>query len=199
MPRPLLLAVVWLVGVALAIGTGLLAVRLVGDQVGDAPQSVLSQADLREAAAQTPTSRTAAPVATTTQPVRSPSVAPTAAPSRRARPPIAPTSRPTGAVTREPTRPPSPGPTRGPVTSAPRTFSITGGTLSVRCAGTAGQLVYAAPAPGWGLDEQSVSGPQVEVRFASADTRSRITVTCVTGTPVEKERRVDGDSGSGNG
>jgi hypothetical protein len=72
--------------------------------------------------------------------------------------------------------------------------------VGVRCRGTAPERVYSTPAQGYALDETSVSGNVLEVRFRSANgrTRIRMEIGCSTGTPVLLENRVD-SSGGGKG
>lgn len=196
-PRPVLLALVWLLGVALATGTGLLAVRLVAEQVGD---DALPTVDVRAALSGGPVLTAGGPTAPVVRPSAAP--APTGTrPTSGPRPGA--TTRPTPQPTavRTTTAMPSPRPTATPRTtavSAPRTFSLTGGTVSVRCRGTAAELVYALPAQGFALDERSVSGATAEVRFENDALRSRIEVTCAGGTPVVSDRRVEERSGGGD-
>ena len=128
-PRPVLLALVWLLGVALATGTGLLAVRLVAEQVGD---DALPTVDVRAALSGGPVLTTGG----TTVPVVRPSAAPrptgtrptsASRPAATTRPAPQPTEVRTSAATSSATS--SPRPTATPRTtavSAPRTFSLTG-------------------------------------------------------------------------
>jgi len=200
-PRPVLLALVWLLGVALATGTGLLAVRLVAEQVGD---DALPTVDVRAALSGGPVLTTGGPTVPVVRPSAAPrptGTRPTSAsrPAATTRPAPQPTEVRTSAATSSATS--SPRPTATPRTtavSAPRTFSLTGGTVSVRCRGTAAELVYALPAQGFALDERSVSGSTAEVRFENDALRSRIEVTCSSGTPVVSDRRVEERSGGGD-
>lgn len=97
------------------------------------------------------------------------------------------------------TRTVAPGPTPAravpagspPVVPATIPFSTTGGSVGVRCRGRVPQRVYATPAQGWLLDETSLEGGLLEVRFTRGGTRSRIGIACRTGAPVVAERRVD--------
>jgi hypothetical protein len=161
---PLLLVLVWLGGLLVATSVGLLAVRLVGDQVGDPAVAPLSAVAAASAAA--------------TGPSR-----PSPAPLSDAPPSTAPTPGPSGA--------PSPSAAVG----APRTFTTSGGTLGVQCAGTALRLLYATPAQGYALDERAVSGPEAEVRFEGRGTRVRVRLSCATGAPQLVEQRTDPDGG----
>ena len=104
-------------------------------------------------------------------------------------------ARPSAVPTQSGSRRPSTGPTTAPA-SAPIAFSSQGGSVGVRCAGTVPRKVYATPAQGYVLDESSVEGPVLEVRFTQGRTRVRLGVSCGTGTPVLVERRVD-TSGKG--
>ena len=143
-----LLALVWLLGVVVATGIGLLAVRLVAAQVGE------------------------------------PAVPPVTG-DVVARPPEA-SSAPSPSATGV-----QPSATAAPVVTASRSFRSAGGTVGVECAGRTARLVFATPAEGFALDEQSVAGPEVEVRFEADDTRVRSTVSCASGAPVLVEQRVD--------
>ena len=156
-PAPLLLAF-WLAAVVVATGVGVLAVRLVESQVGDATVPVLSTKDVASAL-------TAAPKASTL-----PSRSATATPAR-------PSARPV---------------------VAPKVFTSRGGSVGVRCRGSATELVYRTPAQGYVLDETSVEGGVLEVRFVSGRTRARLGISCGSGTPVLVENRVD-TSGGGKG
>jgi hypothetical protein len=159
MPRPLLLAAVWVAGMCVAVSAGLLVVRLVADQVGESPVSSIGP---NEVPGPTTPPSTVAPTAVVTK---------TAAPTR-SRPPAS--SRPTS-----------------PTVSPPATFSSAGGSLAVRCRGRAAELVYASPQHGWALDEQEVSGSEVEVRFERDRTTVRLKVACESRRPVLLERRTE--------
>lgn len=110
-----------------------------------------------------------------------------------------PSARPGTTASPLPTRSPTRSPA-GPARSAVMVFTSQGGTVGVRCRGTAAERVYSTPAQGYVLDETSVNGNVLEVRFRSADgrTRVRLEISCGSGTPVLVERRVD-TSGGGKG
>ncbi|MCW2615492.1 MAG: hypothetical protein JWN08_2486 [Frankiales bacterium] len=152
---PLLLLVVWLAGVVVATSVGVLAVRLVAEQVGDPAVPPLSAS--AAAAAPTPGRSATGPAGST-------------APS----------------VTADPSRPAAAG------TAA---FRSPGGTVGLQCTGTTAQLLYATPADGYALDERSVSGSGVEVRFEGRGTRVRMELSCADGTPRLVDVRTDDRSG----
>ena len=114
-------------------------------------------------------------------------------------PPLAVT--PTGA----PSAPVAPSPGAGtpavvpttPERLASLTFRSTGGTVGAQCAGSVPRLLYAAPADGYALDESSVEGVELEVRFESESARARLTISCAGATPRLVDDRVDARSGSG--
>jgi cytoskeletal protein RodZ len=88
-----------------------------------------------------------------------------------------------------PTAPPAP-PTSQPATST-QTFSLTGGTVTVTCAGNAITLNSATPNAGFTIDKQENEDGQVEVRFRNDDHESRLQVACQNGTVVVEELRED--------
>jgi hypothetical protein len=185
-----LLAAVWLGGVVLATGTGLLAVRLVAAQVGEDAVPVLSADDVGHAlASESASPRAVVPAASTS-------------PAKSARPTTS--SRPVSSTA--PTRASSPAPRRTAAASAApvRSFSSDGGSVGARCRGAVPEQVYATPAQGYRLDQSSVQGDILEVRFESSSTKVRLEIGCRSGTPYLADRRTDtsgsGDSGgSGKG
>ena len=91
---------------------------------------------------------------------------------------------------------PSPVPTRSPTRTAPattssRTFTSVAGTVGVQCSGSAARLLYATPADGYALDEQSVVGSELEVRFEGRDTRVRMDLSCAGGQARLVDQRTD--------
>ena len=104
---------------------------------------------------------------------------------------VSPTARTPASVA------PSPGAgTPAVVPTAPErlaslTFRSTGGTVGAQCAGRVPRLLYATPAEGYALDESSVEGTELEVRFESESARARLTIGCATGTPTLVDDRVD--------
>jgi cytoskeletal protein RodZ len=155
----------WVAAVVVATAVGLLAVRLLVQQVGDPGEPVLSTKDVGQALSSTP------PASRSASPRPTPKATPSTTPA---------------------TRPPSPE-AGSPITP----FRTTGGSVGVRCRGTEPQRVYATPAQGWVLDETSTEGGVLEVRFTKDRTRSRIGISCGSGTPVVVERRVDTSGGKG--
>lgn len=79
---------------------------------------------------------------------------------------------------------------RAPVvpTSQDRTFSATGGQVSVRCTGNVIQLRIAQPDNGWRVQVENAGPDQIEVAFGTGDEErhggTKVTAVCVGGTPV---------------
>lgn len=167
-----LLPAVWLLGAAVAIGTGLVAVRLVSSQVGDPAVPPLTADGVQRALS----SATATPGAGTSATPTSPRPAATSGSPR-------PVVRPGATASSSP----RPGTTTAPAASRTGTFSNEGGTIGVRCDGTAPRLLYATPADGYRVAERKVDADRVEVRFARGDGKGedpRLRVVCRNGTPV---------------
>lgn len=165
-PR-LLLVLVWIAGAVVATSIGLLAVRQVASSVGDPAVPVLSDGGVP-----------------TTQP------GPTASPGI--------TSPPTGGPSPVTSLSPSvvaPTPVRStrPPARASASFRSQGGTVGVQCAGATPSLLYATPADGYALDERSVEGSELEVRFEAGQRRVKLTLSCATGSPRLVDEEVDGD------
>ena len=91
-------------------------------------------------------------------------------------------------VPQEPSSPVLP----APVAMAPqdRTFSATGGQVSVRCIGERIQLRIAQPENEWRVQVEKTGPSEVEVVFRPGDEEHRggtkVTAVCVGGTPVFK-------------
>lgn len=86
----------------------------------------------------------------------------------------------------------APSPAQAPP-SASRTFRSQGGTVAAQCSGTVPRMVYATPADGYALDERSVEGSELEVRFEAGETRAKLTISCASGSPVLVDEDVDDD------
>jgi hypothetical protein len=106
-------------------------------------------------------------------------------------PPV--TTQTAPARTTPPTTPPvtAPGAQATAAPTATRTFTSPAGTLGAQCAGTTARLLYATPADGYAVDEQSVSGSELEVRFEGRGVRVRTSVSCASGRPELLEQRTD--------
>ena len=102
---------------------------------------------------------------------------------------VAPSASPSASSPSPPqVRPSSPA---AAVTSA--SFRSAGGTVGVQCAGATPSLLYATPADGYALDERSVEGVELEVRFEAGERRVKLTVSCAGGSPRLVEEETDGD------
>ncbi len=86
-----------------------------------------------------------------------------------------------------------PAPTAGTTTTS-RTFSLTGGTVSVTCTGNVITLDSAAPNTGFTVEtERKDGGQRIEVRFRSETRESRLEVGCQNGQVVVEELREEAD------
>lgn len=163
----LLLVLVWLAGAVVATSIGLLAVRQVASSVGDPAVPVLSDGGV---------------------PAGQPG--PTAGSSSGFTPPTT-----AGPVT--PPSPPvvAPSPVRStrPTARTSASFRSQGGTVGVQCSGATPSLLYATPADGYALDERSVEGSDLEVRFEAGERRVKLTISCASGSPRLVDEEVDGD------
>src|SRR5688500_17163126 len=61
--------------------------------------------------------------------------------------------------------PPVSPPSSPTATATSASFRSAGGTVGAQCSGTTPSLLYATPADGYALDERSVEGVELEVRF----------------------------------
>lgn len=176
--RTALFAVAWVVAAAASVLVASQGVALVGRQVTDRRPSPLSAAQIEDALAdaeQTSTS-TSRPLDATSPTTPSSSSSSTSTTSTT--------------VTGDSTPPPAPGP--GPATStttirststtappaAPdaetRTYSVEGGTVSLRFASTGVTVVFANPAAGFDVEVEPEHGNGVGVEFESETHRSRV-------------------------
>lgn len=158
----------WVVFALVAVGSGWLAVRMVGGAITPTTVPVLSAEDVSRRLA-----------TASTAPTRSSEPSRTATPTR----------------TTAPTRT-SDGPTQQPEAKAVvRTLSSTGGTVVAACTGDLVTVRSVSPAVGFRVDELE-QGPdaEVEVRFVSSASEVKITIECVDGVP-RAETEVDDESG----
>lgn len=119
-------------------------------------------------------------------PVLSGAVAGPSAASAPAPAPASPSAS-ASAASADPSRP------GAPAAGTSASFRSTGGTAGVRCSGTAPSLLYATPADGYALDERSVEGSELEVRFEAGERRVRLTISCATGRPRLVDQDTDDD------
>ncbi|MDT7547226.1 MAG: hypothetical protein QOE99_3336 [Actinomycetota bacterium] len=178
MPRrpAVLLLSFWLGGVVLATGTGLLGVRLVAARVGDPAGPVLSAGDVQRGLA---------------TPLPSPRAA-QASPRQLAPSPRVSAPSPAASLTignPDPQAQSAPPP-------AVRAFSSAGGSVGVRCRGTTPERVYATPAQGYQLDDASLHGAMLEVRFDNDRNEVRMQISCSTSKPEVVQLRNDSKGGS---
>jgi len=105
--------------------------------------------------------------------------------------PSASTSAPLPTTSPSPTHAPTTRPgTSTPRTSSPpvtrtetRTWSGTGGWLTVSCTGGRATLKSASPNDGWSFERGDDAGDAIEVKFEGGDTEVKVRATCVAGVP----------------
>jgi len=193
MRRRLVLLAVWAAGAAVAVALSMWAVGLVGGRISGRDSTVVSQRDVEQALAASPTVASTAP--DSTEPAPEPAAPPgSLAAGGASRTEEAP---PTSAAAAPPV---AEAPAPVPVTSAPTgqeaVYTTAGGTVAVRCSGATISLLYATPSPGWQLHGSATTGPtEVDVRFEPASDAKgrevRVRVRCEGGTPID-EIRSDG-------
>jgi hypothetical protein len=147
---------------------------------------VLSQGEVADSltaalATSTPAASGGGPTSLAPPPVPTPTATdPTPSATATTGPPVHPTARPTTA----PTSPPPAAPTR-----VVRTWSLDGGTVDAACTGSSISLLGATPRDGWTIEVGSVGPDRVEVEFKRSDQETKLTATCVAGTPQETAGR----------
>lgn len=165
----MLLVALWAAGALVAVGVGLVAVRLVAGQVSDAGASALDRGAVTDAlrSAQPTASRAPGPTAT-----------PTPTPRRTTTP------RPPATVS----TPASTGPIR--------TVNTRGGSVSARCVSGSPRLLLVTPAEGYRIEESSSS--RVRFESSSSEVRIRLSCTSANRllTSVRSESKGGDDGGS---
>jgi len=209
------LSVAWLAAAIVAAVVAWQGVGLIGDQVTDHREGMLTAAQIDAALAEAERGGIAIPpTSTTLAPAGDPSVAGT---------PQATTAAGTGAGGTESGTTPgrSTTPSRGtapatgsntgsgsggqspPASSAPapaavlRNYSVAGGTASISFAPDDVKLLWATPAPGFTVRSEP-EGPGIRVEFESSNARSRIDAWW-DGGPQDRVDENGGGSGSGSG
>ncbi len=117
-----------------------------------------------------------------------------------------PSDDPSGSpsATTKPTSPPSTTATRTtakPSTSAPtvaatpvvKTWTVTGGTVSVSCQAQDITLVYASPQDGWRFETEKRGTDRIDVNFQRVGQGTELRASCVNGTPQQTNQPTEGD------
>ncbi len=108
----------------------------------------------------------------------------------------APSSPTTSAATRTTSR------SSGPVTTAPpqssatpvvKTWTVTGGTVSVSCQAQAISLIYASPQDGWRVEAEKHSTDRIDINFDRIGQGTEMRAACVSGVPQQTTQPSDGD------
>lgn len=195
MRRRLVLLAVWAAGAAVAVALSMWAVGLVGGRISGRDSTVVSQRDVEQALAASPTVDTATAGAAEPPPETVPptSASPDAGGQVLGDDEVEPAPLVAAPPATSATVP-------APVTSAPTgqeaVYTTAGGTVAVRCSGATISLLYATPSPGWQLHGSATTGPsEVDVRFEPASDAKgrevRVRVRCEGGVPID-EIRSDG-------
>jgi hypothetical protein len=155
----------WALATVLAGGVAWWAVGTVGRGSGSIDSSVLSGAQVASALAARQALVTPTPTGSPT-PTTSPTTSPTVEPT--------PTTTPTA----EPTA------TTPPPTEIARTWTVTGGVVSVSCLGDQITLLGATPSDGWGVERKSQGPGELKIEFdLHEEAETTVTARCVAGTP----------------
>ncbi|HEX4979647.1 MAG TPA: hypothetical protein VFV35_06245 [Acidimicrobiales bacterium] len=163
MRRAIGFGVVWLAAAAAALTVAWQGVGVVGDQVTDRRPAPLAAADIEaRLAATTTTSPTPAAATPSTIPPESTvgTTTPTQVPAPSTPTTTAPAVAPAG--------------TTPPVQSETRTYSLQGGTASLRYSPAGVEVVFANPAAGYTVDVEPEHGNGVTVEFESEAHESRV-------------------------
>lgn len=129
---------------------------------------------------------------------------PSAAPSQSASDDPSDDPSESGSQTTKPTSPPSATAARTtakPATSAPtvaaspvvKTWTVTGGTVSVSCQAQVITLVYASPQDGWRFETEKGGTDRIDVNFQRVGQGTELRATCVNGVPQQENQPTEGD------
>ena len=178
----------WLLATAV---TSLVVWRAVAAFDDGTSTNILSAPQVVERLSAATATSTPTPVVQTPIPATSASVEPSEEPSDT---PTS-TSSTTPATTR--TTPRSTG-SATTVTSTPsaipvvKTWTVTGGTVSVSCQAAAISLVYASPQDGWRVEIEKRGPATVEVDLAREGQGTKLKASCVNGIPQETTEATEG-------
>lgn len=176
--RRLLPVIAWIGATGLSIAVANAAVGSVRDQVSDAPNLSLATATATASVATAPstslvptaiapTSSTAP--ATTVGATSATPVTPTTTTAAVSTKGPAPTTSATAAVS---TTSPAPTTTATPASEI-KTYSVTGGTVSIEVFNDRIVLLGAVPASGWSVDEVEQSNKKIEIEFKADEDESK--------------------------
>lgn len=156
----------WVVGTAVAVSVGFVAIDRVGNDLNRSSTVPLSDAELRQSALAA--ARSTAPSLTT-------------APSPASSPPQGSPTAETGDTGAQPT-----------VTAddladgRSRRFTTDGGVVAASCSGTEIALLYAYPVEGYTSHIERESN-HIEVKFAARSGEVELTLHCVDGEPTDQD------------
>lgn len=191
---PLVLA--WVVAATVAVAVASWGVALVGRSVTEDRPAALASAEVEERLSEV--AATAPPASSTASTTTAPRAAET--PTTVAGPdgstgtvPVTTTPGPSPTTTMAPAAPPPPPATVAPAAPAPatetRTYTLVGGTASLRFEPTGVTVVFANPAQGFDVEIEPEHGNGVRVEFESDDHESRLDGWWDGGPQDRKEER----------
>jgi hypothetical protein len=74
-----------------------------------------------------------------------------------------------------------------------KTWTVTGGTVSVSCQAQAITLLYASPQDGWRFETEKGENDRIDVTFRTVGQGTELSATCVNGIPQQTTQANDGD------
>jgi hypothetical protein len=170
---------IWLAAVAGVSVTAWVAIDRAGRDITDGLVNSLSPSAVGTAPATSTPGRALASIGATAPPSAKPKVSPAPQPITTGKVPVAQGPSPRASVA-----------SSGSTITQDRTYSATGGQVTVRCTGTTIQLRIAQPDNGWRVEVAKAGPDQVQVTFRQGEDDSeggtQMTAVCVAGTPVFK-------------
>lgn len=101
-----------------------------------------------------------------------------------------------GTATRTATRPSGPATTATAQPTAAtvvKTWTVTGGTVSVSCQAQVISLIYAAPQDGWRFETDKHGTDRIDINFERVGGGTELRATCVNGVPQQTNQPTEGD------
>jgi hypothetical protein len=170
---------IWLAAVAGVSVTAWVAIDRAGRDITDGLVNSLSPSTVGKAPATRAPGRPAPSTVATAQPSAKPKVSPAPQPTHKGKVAVVQGPSPRASVA-----------SSGSTIPQDRTYSATGGQVTVRCTDKTIQLRIAQPDNGWRVEVGKAGPDEVQVTFRSGQDDSeggtQVTAVCVAGTPVFK-------------
>jgi hypothetical protein len=84
-------------------------------------------------------------------------------------------------------------PSQPAATPVVKTWTVTGGTVSVSCEAQVISLLYASPQDGWRFETEKQLTERIDVTFERVGQGTELRATCVSGVPQQTNEPTDGD------